>query len=180
MEQFIKDNLWTILTAITFIVSTIATKRYGDIKTGLLTLIVAAEEKFGLYDNDKKLDYVLTTIYTLFPKSKLLKIIPQSTLKAIISGLLTTLKVYTKSTTETAINRANEVKSVLDNYSDKLINQDFYGDKNLVANDKVIELKKEVMKEWTEGKLNGAIRAAVQTDFRRKGTVGKVEAEVKF
>ena len=141
MEQFIKENIWTILTAITFIISTIATKRYGDIKTGLLTLIVAAEEKHGLYDNDKKLDYVLTTIYTLFPKSKLLKLIPQNTLKSIISGLLATLKIHTKSTTETAIKRANEVKSVLDNYSDKLISQDFYGDKNLVANDKVIELK---------------------------------------
>ena len=180
MEQFIKENIWTILTAITFIVSTIATKRWGDIKTGLLTLIVAAEEKYGLYDNDKKLDYVLTTIYTLFPKSKLLKIIPQSTLKAIISGLLTTLKVYTKSTTETAIKRANEVKSVLDNYSDKLINQDFYGDKNLVANDKVIELKQEVLKELTNDKLNGVVKGFVQTDFTKKGTVAGVSGEIKF
>ena len=180
MEQFIKENIWTILTAITFIVSTIATKRWGDIKTGLLTLIVAAEEKYGLYDNDKKLDYVLTTIYTLFPKSKLLKIIPQSTLKAIISGLLTTLKVYTKSTTETAISRANEVKSVLDNYSDKLINQDFYGDKNLVANDKVIELKQEVLKELTNDKLNGVVKGFVQTDFTKKGTVAGVSGEIKF
>ena len=180
MEQFIKEYIWTILTAITFIVSTIATKRWGDIKTGLLTLIVAAEEKYGLYDNDKKLDYVLTTIYTLFPKSKLLKIIPQSTLKAIISGLLTTLKVYTKSTTETAIKRANEVKSVLDNYSDKLINQDFYGDKNLVANDKVIELKQEVLKELTNDKLNGVVKGFVQTDFTKKGTVAGVSGEIKF
>ena len=180
MEQFIKENIWTILTAITFIVSTIATKRWGDIKTGLLTLIVAAEEKYGLYDNEKKLDYVLTTIYTLFPKSKLFKLIPQSTLKAIISGLLTTLKVYTKSTTETAINRANEVKSVLDNYSDKLINQDFYGDKNLVANDKVIELKQEVLKELTNDKLNGVVKGFVQTDFTKKGTVAGVSGEIKF
>jgi len=180
MEQFIKENIWTILTTITFIVSTIATKRWGDIKTGLLTLIVAAEEKYGLYDNDKKLDYVLTTIYTLFPKSKLLKLIPQSTLKAIISSLLATLKVYTKSTTETAIKRANEVKSVLDNYSDKLINQDFYGDKNLVANDKVIELKQEVLKEWTNDKLNGVVKGFVQTDFTKKGTVAGVSGEIKF
>lgn len=180
MEQIIMQNLWTILTAIAWLISVIVTKRWGDIKTGLLTLIVAAEEKHGLYDNEKKLDYVLTTIYTLFPKSKLLKLIPQNTLKSIISGLLTSLKVYTKSTTETALKRANEVKGIMDNYSDKLINQDFYGDKNIVANDKVIELKKEVLKEWTNEKLNGAIRAAVQTDFTKKGTVGKVEAEVKF
>ena len=180
MEQFIKENMWTILTAITFIVSTIATKRWGDIKTGLLTLIVAAEEKYGLYDNDKKLDYVLTTIYTLFPKSKLLKLIPQSTLKAIISGLLTTMKVYTKSTTETAIKRANEVKSVLDNYSDKLINQDYFGNKNLVANDKVIELKQEVLKELTNDKLNGVVKGFVQTDFTKKGTVAGVSGEIKF
>ena len=180
MEQFIKDNLWTILTAITFIVSTIATKRYGDIKTGLITLIVAAEEKFGLYDNDKKLDYVLTTIYTIFPKSKLLKLMPKSVLKAILEGLLATMKVYTKSSTEIAVKRANEVKSILDNYSDKLINQDFYGDKNLVANDKVIELKQEVLKEWTNEKLNGAISAAIKTDFTKKGTAGEIKAEVKF
>ena len=180
MEQFIKENIWTILTTITFIVSTIATKRWGDIKTGLLTLIVAAEEKYGLYDNDKKLDYVLTTIYTLFPKSKLLKLIPQSTLKAIISSLLATLKVYTKSTTETAIKRANEVKSVLDNYSDKLISQDYFGDKNLVANDKVIELKQEVLKEWTNDKLNGVVKGFVQTDFTKKGTVAGVSGEIKF
>ena len=180
MEQFIKENIWTILTAITFIISTIATKRYGDIKTGLLALIVAAEEKYGLYDNDKKLDYVLTTIYAVFPKSKLLKLIPQNTLKAIISGLLTTMKIYTKSTTETAIKRANEVKSVLDNYSDKLINQDFYGDKNLVSNDKIIELKQEVLQELTNDKLNGAISAAIKTDFTKKGTTGEVKAEVKF
>ena len=180
MEQIIMQNLWTILAAIAWLISVIVTKRWGDIKTGLLTLIVAAEEKHGLYDNEKKLDYVLTTIYTLFPKSKLLKLIPQNTLKSIISGLLTSLKVYTKSTTETALKRANEVKGIMDNYSDKLINQDFYGDKNIVANDKVIELKKEVLKEWTNEKLNGAIRAAVQTDFTKKGTVGKVEAEVKF
>ena len=180
MEQFIKENIWTILTAITFIISTITTKRYGDIKAGLLTLIVAAEEKYGLYDNEKKLDYVITTVYTIFPKSKLLKMIPQNTLKAIISGLLTTLNVYTKSTTETAVKRANEVKSLLDNYSDKLINQDFYGNKNLVANDKVIELKQEVLKEWTNEKLNGAILAAIKTDFTKKGTVGEARAEVKF
>ena len=180
MEQFIKENIWTILTAITFIVSTIATKRWGDIKTGLLTLIVAAEEKYGLYDNDKKLDYVLTTIYTVFPKSKLLKLIPQNTLKAIISGLLTTLKIYSKSTTETAMKRANEVKSVLDNYSDKLINQDYFGDKNLVANDKVIELKQEVLKELTNDKLNGVVKGFVQTDFTKKGTVAGVSGEVKF
>jgi hypothetical protein len=180
MEQFIKENIWTILTAITFIISTIATKRYGDIKTGLITLIVAAEEKYGLYDNDKKLDYVITTVYTVFPKSKLLKMIPQNTLKAIISGLLTTMKVYTKSTTETAMKRANEVKSVLDNYSDKLINQDYFGDKNIVANDKVIELKQEVLKEWTNDKLNGAISAAIKTDFTKKGTTGEVKAEVRF
>ena len=133
MEQIIMQNLWTILAAIAWFVSVIVTKRWGDIKTGLLTLIVAAEEKHGLYDNEKKLDYVLTTIYTLFPKSKLLKLIPQNTLKVIISGLLTTMKIYTKSTTETAIKRANEVKSALDNYSDKLVAQDFYGDKNLGA-----------------------------------------------
>ena len=180
MEQFIKENIWTILTAITFIISTIATKRYGDIKTGLLTLIVAAEEKHGLYDNDKKLDYVLTTIYTVFPKSKLLKLIPQNTLKAIISGLLATLKIYTKSTTETAMKRANEVKGLMDNYSDKLINQDFYGDKNLVANDKVIELKQEVLKEWTNDKLNGAVKGFIQTDFTKKGTVAGVSGEIKF
>ena len=180
MEQFIKENIWTILTAITFVISTIATKRWGDIKTGLLTLIVAAEEKYGLYDNDKKLDYVLTTIYTLFPKSKLLKLIPQSTLKAIISGLLTTMKVYTKSTTEMAMDKANEVKSALDNYSDKLINQDYFGDKNLVANDKVIELKKEVLKEWTNDKLNGVVKGFVQTDFTKKGTVAGVSGEIKF
>lgn len=180
MEQFIKENIWTILTAVTFIVSTITTKRWGDIKTGLLTLIVAAEEKYGLHDNDKKLDYVLTTIYTLFPKSKLLKLIPQSTLKAIISGLLTTMKVYTKSTTETAMKRANEVKSVLDNYSDKLINQDYFGNKNLVANDKVIELKQEVLKEWTNDKLNGTISAAIKTDFTKKGTTLEAKAGIKF
>ena len=180
MEQFIKENIWTILTAITFIISTIATKRWGDIKTGLLSLIIAAEEKYGLYDNDKKLDYVLTTIYAVFPKSKLLKLIPQNTLKSIISGLLTTMKIYSKSTTETAVKRANEVKSVLDNYSDKLISQDFYGDKNLIANDKVIELKQEVLKEWTNDKLNGAISAAIKTDLTKKGTTGEVKAEVKF
>ena len=161
MEQILKYNLWTILVAIVWLVSVIVTKRWGDIKTGLLTLIVAAEEKHGLYDNEKKLEYVLNTIYSLFPNSKLLKLIPKTVLKAILEGLLTTLKVYTKSTTEVAVKRASEVKTALDSYSDKLINQDFYGDKNLIANDKVIELKKEVLKEWTEGKLNGAIRAAV-------------------
>ena len=175
MEQILKYNLWTILVAIVWLVSVIVTKRWGDIKTGLLTLIVAAEEKHGLYDNEKKLEYVLNTIYSLFPNSKLLKLIPKTVLKAILEGLLTTLKVYTKSTTEKALKSANEVKTILDTYSDKLINQDFYGDKNLIANDKVIELKKEVMKEWTEGKLNGAIRAAVQNDFTKKGTVGRVE-----
>ena len=180
MEQIIKDNLWTILAAITWLVSVIVTKRWGDIKTGLLTLIVAAEEKYGLYDNEKKLEYVLNTIYSLFPNSKILKLIPKTVLKAILEGLLTTLKVYTKSTTEKALNSASEVKTILDTYSDKIINQDFYGDKNLIANDKVIELKKEVMKEWTEGKLNGAIRAAVQTDFTKKGTTGKLEGEIKF
>ena len=180
MKEIIMQNLWTMLAAVAWLVSVISAKRWGDIKTGLLTLIVAAEEKFGLYDNEKKLDYVLTTIYAIFPKSKLLKIIPQNVLKAIISGLLTTLKVYTKSTTETAVKRANEVKSVLDNYSDKLINQDFYGNKNLVANDKIIELKQEVLKEWTNEKLNGAISAAIKTDFTKKGTTGEIKAEVKF
>jgi len=180
MEQFIKENIWTILTAITFIISTIATKRYGDIKTGLLTLAVAAEEKFGLYDNQTKLEYVLDTIYKIFPNSKLLKLLPKTVLKAILEGLLTTLKVYTKSTTETAMKRANEVKSVLDNYSDKLISQDYFGDKNLVANDKVIELKQEVLKELTNDKLNGVVKGFVQTDFTKKGTVAGVSGEVKF
>ena len=180
MEQIIKENLWTILTAIAWLVSVIVTKRYGDIKTGLLTLAVAAEEKHGLYDNQTKLEYVLDTIYKLFPNSKLLKLLPKTALKAILEGLLTTLKIYSKSTTETAVKRANELKSVLDNYSDKLINQDFYGDKNLVANDKVIELKQEVLKEWTNERLNGAISAAIKTDFTKKGTTGEVKAEVKF
>ena len=176
----IKENIWTILTAIAWLVSVIVTKRYGDIKTGLLTLIVAAEEKHGLYDNKTKLEYVLDTIYQIFPKSKLLKLLPKTVLKAILEGLLTTLKIYSKSTTETAVKRANEVKSALDNYSDKLINQDFYGDKNLIANDKVIELKQEVLKEWTNERLNGAISAAIKTDFTKKGTTGEVKAEVKF
>ena len=180
MKEIIMQNLWTILAAIAWLVTTIATKRYGDIKTGMLTLIVAAEEKYGLYDNEKKLDYVLTTIYTVFPKSKLLKLIPQNTLKAIISGLLTTMKVYTKSTTETAIKRANEVKSALDNYSDKLISQDYFGDKNLIANDKIIELKQEVLKEWTNERLNGVLKGFVQTDFTKKGTVAGASGEVKF
>ena len=180
MEQIIKDNLLTIIAAVMWLVSVIVTKRWGDIKTGLLTLIVAAEEKYGLYDNEKKLEYVLNTIYSLFPNSKVLKLIPKSVLKAILEGLLTTLKVYTKSTTEKALSGASEVKTILDAYSDKIINQDFYGDKNLIANDKVIELKKEVMKEWTERKLNGAIRAAVQTDFTKKSTTGKLEGEIKF
>ena len=180
MEQIIKENLWTILAAVTWLVSVVVTKRWGDIKTGLLTLIVAAEEKYGLYDNEKKLEYVLNTIYSLFPNSKLLKLIPKTVLKAILEGSLATLKVYTKSTTEKALKSANEVKTILDTYSDKLVSQDFYGDKNLIANDKVIELKKEVMREWTEGKLNGAIRAAVQTDFTKKGTTGKLEGEIKF
>ena len=180
MEQIIKDNLWTILSAIAWLISVIVTKRWGDIKTGLLTLAVAAEEKHGLYDNETKLNYVLDTIYQLFPKSKLLKLIPKSVLKAILEGLLTTLKVYTKSTTETAVKRANEVKSVLDNYSDKLISQDFYGDKNLIANDKVIELKQEVLKEWTNERLNGVLKGFVQTDFTKKGTVAGVSGEVRF
>ena len=180
MEQIIKDNLWTILTAITWLVSVIVTKRWGDIKTGLLTLIVAAEEKYGLYDNEKKLEYVLNTIYSLFPNSKLLKLIPKTVLKAILEGLLTTLKIYSKSSTETALKRANEVKTALDSYSDKLISQDYFGDKNLVANDKVIELKKEVMREWTEDKLNGAISAAIKTDFTKKGTTGELKGEYRF
>ena len=180
MEQIIMQNLWTILAAIAWLVSVIVTKRYGDIKTGLLTLAVAAEEKHGLYDNQTKLEYVLDTIYKLFPNSKLLKLLPKTVLKAILEGLLTTMKVYTKSTTETAVKRANEVKSVLDNYSDKLISQDFYGDNNLIANDKIIELKQEVLQELTNDKLNGAISAAIKTDFTKKGTTGEVKAEVKF
>ncbi len=180
MKEMIMQNIWTILTAMAWLVTTIATKRYGDIKTGLLTLIVAAEEKFGLYDNEKKLDYVLDTIYKLFPNSKLLKLLPKTVLKSIIEGLLTTLKIYSKSTTEVALKRANEVKSVLDNYSDKLISQDFYGDKNLVSNDKVIELKQEVLKELTNEKLNGAISGAIKTDFTKKGTILEAKGEVKF
>ena len=180
MEQFIKENIWTILTAIAWLVSVIVTKRYGDIKTGLLTLAVAAEEKHGLYDNQTKLEYVLDTIYKLFPNSKLLKLLPKTVLKAILEGLLTTLKIYSKSTTEVALKRANEVKSVLDNYSDKLICQDFYGNKNLVANDKVIELKQEVLKELTNDKLNGVLKGFVQTDFTKKGTVAGVSGEIKF
>ena len=180
MKEIIMQNLWTILAAIAWLVSVIVTKRYGDIKTGLLTLAVAAEEKHGLYDNQTKLEYVLDTIYKLFPNSKLLKLLPKTVLKAILEGLLTTMKVYTKSTTETAVKRANEVKSVLDNYSDKLINQDFYGDNNLIANDKVIELKQEVLKEWTNKRLNGAISAAIKTDFTKKGTTLEAKAEAKF
>ena len=180
MEQIIKENIWTILAAIAWLVSVIVTKRYGDIKTGLLTLAVAAEEKHGLYDNQTKLEYVLDTIYKLFPNSKLLKLLPKTVLKAILEGLLTTLKIYSKSTTETAVKRANEVKSVLDNYSDKLISQDFYGDNNLIANDKVIELKQEVLKEWTNERPNGVLKGFVQTDFTKKGTVAGVSGEVKF
>ena len=180
MEQIIKDNLWTILTAITWLVSVIVTKRYGDIKTGLLTLAVAAEEKHGLYDNQTKLEYVLDTIYKLFPNSKLIKLLPKTVLKAILEGLLTTLKIYSKSSTETALKRANEVKTALDSYSDKLISQDYFGDKNLVANDKVIELKQEVLKELTNSKLNGAISAAIKTDFTKKGTTGELKGEYRF
>lgn len=180
MEQIIKENVWTILTAIAWLVSVIATKRWGDIKAGFLSLIVAANEKFDMYDNEKKMNYVIETIYKVFPNSKLLKMLPKTVLIAVIEGLLTTMKVYTKSTTETAVKRANEVKNVLDNYSDKLINQDFYGDKNLVANDKVIELKQEVLKEWTNERLNGAISAAIKTDFTKKGTTLEAKAEAKF
>ena len=180
MKEFILQNLWTIIAGIAWLVSVIVTKRYGDIKTGLLTLAVAAEEKHGLYDNQTKLEYVLNTIYKLFPNSKLVKVLPKTVLKAILEGLLTTLKIYSKSSTEVAINRANEVKSVLDNYSDKLISQDYFGDKNLVANDKVIELKQEVLKELTNSKLNGAISAAIKTDFTKKGTVGELKGEYKF
>ena len=107
MEQILKDNSLTIIAAVMWLVSVIVTKRWGDIKTGMLTLIVAAEEKYGLYDNEKKLEYVLNTIYSLFPNSKVLKLIPKSVLKAILEGLLTTLKVYTKSTTEKALNGAS-------------------------------------------------------------------------
>ena len=180
MKELILQNLWTVIAAIAWLVSVIVTKRWGDIKTGLLTLAVAAEEKHGLYDNATKLQYVLDTIYKLFPNSKLLKILPKTVLKAILEGLLTTLKVYSKSTTEIAVKRANEVKNLLDNYSDKLINQDFYGDKNLVANDKVIELKQEVLKEFTAEKLNGTLKAFVQSDFTKRGTVAGASAEVKF
>jgi hypothetical protein len=180
MKELILQNIWTILAGIAWLVSVIVTKRYGDIKTALLTLAVAAEEKHGLYDNQTKLEYVLDTIYKLFPNSKLLKLLPKTVLKAILEGLLTTLKIYTKSTTETAMKRANEVKTALDNYSDKLISQDFYGDKNLIANDKVIELKQEVLKEITEGKLNGVLKAYAQTDFTKKGTVAGASAEIKF
>ena len=180
MKEFILTNLWTIIAGIAWLVSVIATKRYGDIKTGLLTLAVAAEEKHGLYDNQTKLEYVLNTIYKLFPNSKLVKMLPKTVLKAILEGLLTTLKIYSKSSTEVAIKRSNEVKTALDSYSDKLISQDFYGDKNLVANDKVIELKQEVLKELTNNKLNGAISAAIKTDFTKKGTTGELKGEYKF
>ena len=180
MKEIIMQNLWTILTAIAWLVSVIATKRWGDIKTGFLSLIVAANEKFDMYDNEKKMNYVIDTIYKIFPNSKLLKMLPKTVLIAVIEGLLTTMKIYTKSTTETAVKRASEVKSILDNYSDKIINQDYFGDKNLVSNDKVIELKQEVLKEWTNGKLNGAISAAIKTDFTKKGTTLEAKAEAKF
>ena len=87
MKELILQNLWTIIAAITWLISVIVTKRWGDIKTGLLTLAVAAEEKHGLYDNTTKLQYVLDTIYKLFPNSKLLKMLPNSVLKAILEGL---------------------------------------------------------------------------------------------
>ena len=180
MKEFVLQNLWTIIAGIAWLVSVIVTKRYGDIKTGLLTLAVAAEEKHGLYDNQTKLDYVLDTIYKLFPNSKLLKMLPKTFLKAILEGLLTTLKIYSKSSTEVAMNRANEVKTALDSYSDKLISQDYFGDKNLVANDKVIELKQEVLKELTNSKINGAISAAIKTDFTKKGTTGEIKGEYRF
>ena len=180
MKELILQNLWTIIAGIAWLVSVIVTKRYGDIKTGLLTLAVAAEEKHGLYDNQTKLEYVLDTIYKLFPNSKLIKLLPKTVLKAILEGLLTTLKIYSKSSTEVALKRANEVKTVLDSYSDKLISQDYFGDKNLVANDKVIELKQEVLKELTNDKLNGAISAAIKTDFTKKGTTGELKGEYRF
>ena len=180
MKELILTNLWTIIVAVTWLVSVIVTKRYGDIKTGLLTLAVAAEEKHGLYDNQTKLEYVLDTIYKLFPNSKLIKLLPKTVLKAILEGLLTTLKIYSKSSTETALKIANEVKTALDSYSDKLISQDYFGDKNLVANDKVIELKQEVLKELTNSKLNGAISAAIKTDFTKKGTTGELKGEYRF
>ena len=180
MKELIIQNLWTILAGVTWLVSVIVTKRWGDVKTGFLALIVAANEKFDMYDNEKKMNYVIETIYKIFPNSKLLKMLPKTVLKAVIEGLLTTMKVYTKSTTETAIKRANEVKSVLDNYSDKLISQDYFGDKNLVANDKVIELKQEVLKEWTNEKLNGTLRAYIKSDLTKNGTEVGASAEIKF
>jgi len=124
MKEIIMQNLWTILAGIAWLVSVIVTKRYGDIKTGLLTLAVAAEEKHGLYDNQTKLEYVLDTIYKLFPNSKLLKLLPKTVLKAILEGLLTTMKIYTYNVKKTLADGSEAVYTYNKVYNEK--KQDAY------------------------------------------------------
>jgi len=192
MKEFLLANWIGILTALFGLGMAIYQKRWGDIKLGLTKLISQAELAFNPGENKEKMAHVIEEIYTMFPKSKILKLIPKRMLIKTVNAIVAGLKEYTGGTN--ALDNLNKQsfavaeklaiaqtaehteKAILE-MEEKLKSADFFGDKNLVSNQQVEQIKAEVLKK---NKLEVIAKLLAETDFTKKGNKAVAGVEIKF
>lgn len=153
------------------------------VKNIIKGLVKVAEEYFSKGKNKEKLYFVLDNILKITNKIWILKI--YLTRERLIKWIEESVE-YMQLIEGTTSEKENVVKKIavelakskIQEYTDKIVKSDYYGDKYLIDNWKAIDLKKEVL-QTLDDDFEG-IKVKIDTGFTKKTTKAGVEIVKRF
>jgi len=153
------------------------------VKQILGEMVKEAEERFLKGDNQAKMDYVIKLILSFVNKFWILKyFITEKKLKKWIAEAVSYMQAHLGTTTE----REEIIKNIATDYAKKkvlelsnnLIQSDYYGDKNLVSNSTVLDIRNNTL-EKIDSDFEG-IYGNIKTAFKKNTTVAELGFKKRF
>ena len=153
------------------------------VKDILREIVKEAEERFLKGDNQAKMDYVIKLILSFVNKFWILKyFITEKKLKKWINEAVACMQAHLGTTTE----RDEIIKNIATDYAKKkvfelsnnLVKADYYGDKNLVSNSTIFDIRNNTL-EKIDSDFEG-IYGNVKTAFKKNTTVAELGFRKKF
>ena len=147
------------------------------VKDILREIVKEAEERFLKGDNQAKTEYVIKLILSFVNKFWILKyFITEKKLKKWINEAVVYMQAHLGTTTE----RDETIKNIATDYAKKkvlelsnnLVQADYYGDKNLVSNSTVFDIRNNTLEKIDED-FEG-IYGNIKTAFKKNTTVAEL------
>jgi len=148
-------------------------------------MVKEAEERFLKGDNQAKMDFIIKPVMAFVNKFWILKyFITEKKLKKWINEAVVYMQAHLGTTTE----REEIIKNIATDYAKKkvlelsnnIIQADYYGDKNLVSNSTVFDIRNNTLEKIDED-FEG-IYGNIKTAFKKNTTVAELgfRKKIKF